>query len=561
MATLAELHRELFPAAVPVAPLEPGQGERVVGWVRVLKARVPAFDALEPDDLALVPSSALAIVAGGEPEVVALAEALLRAHVSGVLVLDGGGGGGAAGMRGAAASPAGALGAALAGHGVASFLVDGGDAASLERSIIGYLVNSRAEFERQASLLEAQLARLALQSSDLAALVAAIGTFLERAVALEGRRGDTLAAQAPAAVPDAAVAAATYLARPRAARLRAAALRVPLPAAADGTASPGALVLLGERPPSELERVVAERIAGLLALEIARTDSVRRARDEARRAEVLPGAGPPWVVVVARQVVPDLPVELAEREETRRELRRLAPLRRMALRGDATSLELRLVLAADPEDPGGLGLAGRVAGFLGRGVAVSRPFGDPVDRAAAEADARATLDAAETLRTPPRGRPGRTAAGLSAAGQPAQPARRSAAGPGPARAPVRRLVGDGRRAPGHAPCPPRPARHRRGGRRARGPPQHGGLSGAADRGHDRLAARRPRPAVRARARASSCARRTILMGVLAGSDRNLPAILRASLRRRVSIGASSTSRVAPSPRPGRPGTDRRNYRW
>ncbi len=402
MATLAELHRELFPAAVPVAPLEPGQGERVVGWVRVLKARVPAFDALEPDDLALVPSSALAIVAGGEPEVVALAEALLRAHVSGVLVLDGGGGGGGSGIvGGAAASPAGALATALAGHGVASFVVEGGDAATLERSIIGYLVNSRAEFERQASLLEAQLARLALQSSDLAALVAAIGRFLERAVALEGRRGDTLAVQAPAAVPDAAVAAATYLARPRSARLRAAALRVPLPAAADGTASPGALVLLGERPPSELERVVAERIAGLLALEIARTDSVRRARDEARRAEVLPGAGPPWVVVVARQVVADLPVELAEREETRRELRRLAPVRRMALRGDATSLELRLVLAADAEDPGGLGLAGRVAGFLGRGVAVSRPFGDPVDRAAAEADARATLDAAETLRTPP----------------------------------------------------------------------------------------------------------------------------------------------------------------
>jgi PucR C-terminal helix-turn-helix domain len=412
MATLAELHRELFPAAVPVAPLEPGQAARVVGWVRTLKARVPAFDALEPDDLAIVPASALAIVASGEPELIGLAEALLRAHVSGVLVLDGG----------ADAVAASSFGGALVDHGVPAFVlagarggarsraagsgteggVDAGvDAGALERAIIGYLVNSRAEFERQASLLEAQLARLALQSSDLATLVAAIGTFLERAVALEGRRGDALAVQAPAAVPDAAVAAATYLARPRSARLRAAALRVPLPAADDGSASPGALALLGEREATELERVVAERIAGLLALEIARTESVRRARDEARRSEALPGAGPPWVVVVARQVVPDVPVDLVEREETRRELRRLAPTRRMALRGDATSLELRLVLAADPEDPGALGLADRVASFLGRTVAVSRPFSDPVDRPTAEADARATLEAAVALPAPP----------------------------------------------------------------------------------------------------------------------------------------------------------------
>jgi hypothetical protein len=414
MATLAELHRELFPAAEPVAALEPGQGDRVVGWVRTLKARVPAFDALEADDLALVPISALAVVAGASPDLAALAEALLRAHVAGVLALGGGGDEAALttsfgralvdhGVPGYVLTRgSGAPGEAGEGPGYGSFGPDGGtEAAGLERAIIGYLVNRRAEFERQAALLEAQLGRLALQSSDLTTLVGAIGGFLERAVALEGRRGDALAVQAPADVPDAAVAAATYLAGPRAARLRSVALRVSLPAASDGDRSLGALVLLGDRPASELEHVVAERIAGMLALEIARTESVSRARDEARRSEALPGDGPPWVVLVARQVVPDLPTDIAEREETRRELRRLAPAKRLALRGDSTSLELRLVLAADLEDPGGLGLAGRVAAFLGRTVAVSRAFTHSTDRAAAEADARATLDAAYGLPAPP----------------------------------------------------------------------------------------------------------------------------------------------------------------
>jgi DNA-binding PucR family transcriptional regulator len=68
----------------------------------------------------------------------------------------------------------------------------------------------------------------------------------------------------------------------------------------------------------------------------------------------------------------------------------------MTLRGDADSLELRLVLAAT-DDPGGLELAGRIAVFLGRPVAVSRPFTAIGDRPAAEADARATLEAIEGL--------------------------------------------------------------------------------------------------------------------------------------------------------------------
>jgi hypothetical protein len=404
VATLADLHRELFPAAIPAAPLEAAEAGRIVSWVRVLKARVPALDALDPSDLVIVPATALALVAPGRPEMAALADGLLRAHAAGVLVVGGDapGTGTAAGTGTALAGDLVApLGDAFVALGIPTFVLGGGEAAALERSIIGYLVNRRAELEHQASLLEAQLERLALGASDLPALVAAIGQFLGRAVALEGRRGDALAIQAPASALDAAAATAAYLARSRAARLRASALRVALPAAAKGTTSPGALVLLGDREPTELERVVAERIAGLLALEIARTESVRAARDAARRSEALPAAGPPWVVLVARQVLPGDALGIDDREEIRRELRRLAPARRMGLRGDASSLELRAVLVADGDDARGLELGGRIAGFLGRGVSVSRPFLAAEDRPAAEAEARATLDAAETLREPP----------------------------------------------------------------------------------------------------------------------------------------------------------------
>jgi DNA-binding PucR family transcriptional regulator len=69
----------------------------------------------------------------------------------------------------------------------------------------------------------------------------------------------------------------------------------------------------------------------------------------------------------------------------------------MALRGDVQSVELRVVAAAPDRDPDGLDLAGRIAGLLGRTVAVSRRFMIPGGRSAAEADARATLEAAERL--------------------------------------------------------------------------------------------------------------------------------------------------------------------
>jgi purine catabolism regulator len=73
----------------------------------------------------------------------------------------------------------------------------------------------------------------------------------------------------------------------------------------------------------------------------------------------------------------------------------------MGLRGDADSLELRAVLAVEPADPLALDLAGRVAALLGRPVALSRPFEQAAGRPAAEAEARATLEAIEALEEPP----------------------------------------------------------------------------------------------------------------------------------------------------------------
>ena len=49
MSTLRELWQAVFPTARVLAR----PPEREVGWVRVLKSRVPAFDALEAADLAI----------------------------------------------------------------------------------------------------------------------------------------------------------------------------------------------------------------------------------------------------------------------------------------------------------------------------------------------------------------------------------------------------------------------------------------------------------------------------------------------------------------------------
>jgi DNA-binding PucR family transcriptional regulator len=93
--------------------------------------------------------------------------------------------------------------------------------------------------------------------------------------------------------------------------------------------------------------------------------------------------------------------ETLRREAVRREVRSLAPARRLSLRGDVQSVELRIVAAIDDSDPDGTGIGARIATLLGRIVAVSRPFESKAARSAAEADARATLEAAELLAGPP----------------------------------------------------------------------------------------------------------------------------------------------------------------
>jgi purine catabolism regulator len=418
---LDELGATLLPGAQRVG----GPGGGPISWVRIMKARVPAFDALEPGDLAIVPAAALELVAPGPAELRAFVDSCLAARLSGLLLVEGEaaeGGGGGAGSEGSAGSSGGVrdgirsvldgLAAVLGDTALPALRLARTDPADLERSVIGFLVTRGAELDRQAGLLEARLELLALEGGGPAALVAAIATFLGRAVALEGRRGDALAVHAPADAPDSATAVTRYHARPR----QAVALRVPLPATeasatgragASGTAA-GSLALLGDRPVGELERISVARIAGLLALELSRDEAVRRARDQARRAEALPSGGPPWVVMLARQRTPgaddDAPIERERRDAIRRELRLLAPARRLALRGDADSLEIRVVLAvpgADDPDSEGLTTANRLSTFLGRTVAVSRPFSVAVDRPAAEAEARSTLESAESLPEPP----------------------------------------------------------------------------------------------------------------------------------------------------------------
>jgi len=389
MASLHDLHRTLFPTARPIgaAELSADRAEREVGWVRVLKPRVPAFEALETGDLAIIPGAALAVVAAGAAQIEELAVALARARVPAVLLVDGDAGSEA--LR--------ALGEAVTAAGLTALHLGRADPVALERSVIGFLVNRRAELDRRAADLEAQLARSALLGQGLDMQAATIGSFLGRAVVIEGRRGDPIAVHAPGDVPSAAAAVARYLARPSGAG----ALRVTIPAPAGEPGAGGRLVFLGDEAPNELERIAADRIVALLALELARAAAVRQARDDTRRGEPLPADGPPWVVMLASQGVADGPDDIAAREETRGELRLLLSPRRLVLRGSSESLELRLVAAAPADDPAGLATAERLAAFLERTVAVSRPFAEPGARPAAEAAARATLGAADLLPKPP----------------------------------------------------------------------------------------------------------------------------------------------------------------
>jgi len=213
MTDLAALAAELFPGSVRT----PRAGRHTAGrdgrppqisWVRVMRGRVPAFDALDPGDLVLVPAAALGVVAPGASELAALVAALAAVPVSGAILVG-------AEPRAAATSTSGlaAAGAALAAAGVESLTIDRGDVAEVERSVIGFIVGEGAELERQASLLEAELRRRSLEGGGVTGLVATVSSFLGRALALETGRGAPIVVHAPAEAPGAAAEAARYEAR------------------------------------------------------------------------------------------------------------------------------------------------------------------------------------------------------------------------------------------------------------------------------------------------------------------------------------------------------------
>jgi hypothetical protein len=382
MTSLRELHDALFPAATTVVEPDAGRAADAVSWVRMLRARTPALEGLERGDLVIAPVSVASLVAAGTGDAAALAQALARAGSAGMLLVD------ERRPRGES-DTLDALVEAVREAAVPTYRHGPADPAALERRIIEYLVNRRAAIERGAVELEDRLHALALRGADADALTAAVSVTIGRAVALEDEHGAALAVSAPNTIATAAAAAAGYLRRPRAA-----ALRVGL---AGGT---GALAVLGDEPVGEAAAAAVRRAASFLGLELGREKALRRARDLERRGEVLPTAGPPWVVLVARQGG-DEGDTIERREEARARIRRLLPARRLALRGDATSIELRAVAAPGPDDPRGWLLAGSVADLLARPVAVSEPFVEPSDRPRAEATARDTLDAALELPEPP----------------------------------------------------------------------------------------------------------------------------------------------------------------
>ncbi len=378
MADLEQLRLAAFPAAIELVPIVPPPP--IVAWVRVLTPRVPAFDALDAHDVAVIPASALATLAASGVDPISIVDALVEAGAAGALIVGRDAHGAEVGFRERASEAA-----------IPLWRTDDEDVTSVERAIIAILVNERAAMERRAADLEAELGGLALAGADLAAQLAVVSTALGRATAIEGPRGEILAVHAPEE-PAAASAAAAYLANRRQVLSR-----TPLPGGGSGAEAAGALVILGEPPAIDFERLAATRIVAILALELMRGGLTHRPTPADGRAAALPGDGPPWVVLMARQLVAGQPTELEDRERLRERIARLAPSRRLRLRGDAGSLELRAVVAATPADLLGLALAGEVAAQLHHTVAVSRPFHRPDDRPLAEQEARATLESVERL--------------------------------------------------------------------------------------------------------------------------------------------------------------------
>ena len=270
MASLRELVQTLLPTAEPLVDARAEAMARTVTWVRLLRTRLPAFDGMDAGDLALIPLNTLRSVAPDEAARREMVEYLANNNATGILAIasDGTNKDEDAALK--------HLVAAAAVTRLPCLLVRGADPAQLERSLIGAVVNRRAELERQAVALERQIAALALDGQGLDALIGALAAFIGRAVALEARGGASLAVVAPAGLPGSAAAAkavSRYLGKHRAEGQR-----IPLPAVPgapdterhgdgeraedeesplsdDADERPGSIVLLGDEPVGERDRI------------------------------------------------------------------------------------------------------------------------------------------------------------------------------------------------------------------------------------------------------------------------------------------------------------------
>ena len=476
---------------------------REIAWVRVLRSRVPALDALEDGDVVIASAAVSGVVAGSAEDAGALADAL--AGRAAALIVTGGEHG----------APADALVDASCARGIPVLRLPDADAAALERSVIAWLVNRRAALDEQAAALERRLEALALGGADLAELVAAFGAFLGRAAVLEGRRGDALAVHAPAEIPAAAAAASRFLATGAGVALRVALPLAPLDpsrrpdlARYGEPALRGSLLLLGDGPIGELERTATDRAAALLALELSRDAAVHRARETARRSEALPADGPPWVVLVARQVGREDVEQAEQREAFRAELRMLAPNRQAhparRLREPRVSPRRRR-RRGRPAGARDRRAGGRLPPPLRRRLAPLHRFRRPARRRGRRPG---HPRGRRTLRVRPARRPRRSRRRLPASRQPAQPARRPGARPGPPRAAPRGTPGPRGRAARDAAGGAGPAGAGRGRGRPRRPPQHDRLPDPADRIARRLGPPGSRAAPLARGGRPDCAKST-----------------------------------------------------
>lgn len=137
MATLEEVLRAALPSRdADGLALAPSAASRSVTWVRVVRARVPAFDALDRGDLVIVPSAALAVVAGTDGPLADIARALVRGATSAVLLVP-------SGSDDAADARLARLGEALRDGGATVIELERTDPVALERRVIAAIIEAR----------------------------------------------------------------------------------------------------------------------------------------------------------------------------------------------------------------------------------------------------------------------------------------------------------------------------------------------------------------------------------------------------------------------------------